>query len=80
MRGILTRIDGGVALRTNSVEGEFEQLPTVGEKFIILGEPLTEGTDVRVVSTSPVVAVDDPTQQTMFIKTENSLYKLEIIQ
>lgn len=52
MRLRLTRLSGGKALRTDSVEGEGE-LPEVGKPFQLTGPGLEFGT--RWVTTSPVV-------------------------
>jgi hypothetical protein len=61
-------------LRTPSVEGETEKLPVVGERFVMEAPPLTEGAFKRLISTSPVSAVDEAG-----FRTENSVYRLELL-
>lgn len=82
MRVKLERIKNGVALRTSEVIGEAGEMPEVGKRFMMTGQPLdpTVG-DTRLVVTSTVVAivgqdepVGDPT--TVTFQTENSMYRV----
>jgi hypothetical protein len=53
----------------NFVEGEFESLPVVGKKFVI-------DNSKYYVMTSEVKEVLDKTENSVFFKTLNSVYKL----
>ena len=64
-------------LRTDSVEGETEQLPTPGEDFVLLGVGLEFGT--RMVRTTPVGEVMNLSEKEMEFKTKNSHYRLELL-
>jgi hypothetical protein len=69
-------------LRTDEMKGQWLRMPEIGESFQIFGESLTEGMDVRMISTTPVKAVarilyDGVVTGAIFL-TENSHYELEI--
>lgn len=66
------------SLRTNSVEGEFTSLPKIGRPFNIIGESLTLGGSMRLITTSLVTKIDQhlPGQAIVF-QTENSRYRLD---
>ena len=72
----LSIISGGVNLRTPTVVGETDQLPTIGQRFVLIGKGLVAGT--RIVSTSPVNKIiysyADP--HTLWLVTQNSTYEL----
>ena len=53
----LTRIEGGEALRTKSVDGYAYNLPVAGSGFRLFAEPIDLEKDTRMVSTSTVKAV-----------------------
>jgi hypothetical protein len=75
----LTKIESNHKnLRTDTVEGVTEMLPTVGESFILIGKPLTEGAIFRTVFTTEIQFVERMGNEIMF-KTRNSTYKVEII-
>jgi hypothetical protein len=56
--------------------GEFLELPTQGQVFVILGDSLTEGGTVRIIETSPVIEVLLHGPGWMEFRTENSHYEL----
>ena len=82
MHGTLTKVFSVHAnLRTTSVTGDFENLPTVGERFNLIGQSLTEGDFMRLVTTSPVVMVwKIPGTPVVCFKTENSVYGLSVTE
>lgn len=68
-------------MRTDSMEGEFEKLPTIGERFQILGDALTIPGGIRLIDTSPVVEVTWVWKpKVLLFVTENSLYLLHSIK
>lgn len=72
-----TNDEGSDSLRTETVEGIFENPPRAGKAFVILGPPIVEGTDARVVATSPVRAVRPIREKTIIeFETANSVYSL----
>ena len=72
--GTMSRVVGGEALRTSSVEGAFTTLPTKGDSFAIVGEGLVFGT--RMVTTSPVEKIISHVNNNVLFKTENSTYEI----
>lgn len=78
MKGILIKISNNDnALRTDSMEGEFEFFPKIGTSFRIFGESLTADGDIRIVTTSVVKNVEQIENIYRF-QTLNSTYKLEV--
>ena len=76
---LLTKIDSNHSnLRTNEVEGVTGNLPEVGKSFTLAGESLTEGADVRIISTTEIKSVDIK-YNTIVFKTKNSTYQLDIL-
>lgn len=76
--GLLTKLStnrGG--LRTTTVQGTFNKLPKKGERFNITGEGLTEGSIMRLVTTSLVTEIVHQIGGTITFKTENSEYRLD---
>ncbi len=74
----LTRVEndgtlGPDAPRTNVIEGSAPELPTVGERFLVIGKALDPRFDARGWSTSVVQRVELP----LFF-TENSTYHLTV--
>lgn len=65
-------------LRTNTVEGVFEHVPTLNERFVLIGESLTEGGLARIISTSPIKVLTVTATGYTF-ETRNSRYDLEIL-
>lgn len=69
-------------LRTTSVEGLFQKLPTPGERFIMVSEPLDSSAGTRYISTSPVQKIVDKVLKrymaTYDFETENTIYRLEV--
>ena len=84
MRGTLTKLHNGSALRTDKVVGEAKE-PVIGKPFILFAQPLDPEADIRVISTSPVDSFEITPPQRMgatdafslekwIIKTANSTY------
>ena len=63
-------------LRSNIIVGETNELPKVGEGFQMLSEGIDFGT--RHVWTSPIKHLEKMNNTYQF-NTENSVYKLEIL-
>jgi hypothetical protein len=75
----LTQVRGPNPLRTQTIDGWFTTEPTVGRSFRFYAEPLTEGAEVRMVATSPVVrVVRCMDKREIVFNTENSTYEIEI--
>ena len=55
--------------------GQCEKLPTLYAPFIMYSDPLQPEYDIRMVVTSPVMAIDK-TSDGMVIHTENSVYEI----
>lgn len=73
----LTRVKGGTALRTDSVEGEGE-LPERGKRFELTGPGLEFGT--RWVTTSPVESVEMRADGSFDVTTHSgSVYHVEVV-
>lgn len=74
-------VTGGSRLRSSAVSGITDSLPTPGDAFRLLGEPISDEANVRVVVTSPVKSVTFPANgdgcQLSFTTTSGSVYKLE---
>ncbi len=67
-------------LRTDSMEGIFEELPKVGETFKIYGEGLVFGN--RYIHTSPIVEIVEAgksDKEYFIFKTMNSTYKITVL-
>lgn len=75
MHGKLERIEGGAALRTDSIEGHVSSLPEVGRNFIMLAEGLTPGSIVRYITTSPVVETRQTDNEFWFSTETGSVYR-----
>lgn len=76
----LTRVVNGSALRTDEVEGFTNALPAHGKCFQMAGESLTPGGIARVVTTSPVVSTEGLDHDVLLVKTQNSTYRLDILE
>ena len=74
---VLHKVLGGVNVRTNSTEGKCNNLPKIGESFMLIAPPLVEGSIARYVTTSEVKEII-PDKNGMIIKTLNSTYKVEV--
>jgi len=72
---ILKLSDNENELRTDHMDGEFKAKPKVGKRFVIMGEPLTAGASVRMISTSPVVSIAK-INNGWELETENSKYRV----
>jgi|TARA_R110000823_G_scaffold191353_3_gene322941 hypothetical protein len=70
-------LEGG--LRTESVNGETNDLPIVGWRFELMAQSLDKTIPaIRVVSTSPVESITEEVFGYTFT-TRNSTYQLEIV-
>ena len=78
--GVLTRINSSHKnLRTDEIEGLFQEIPVVGQRFRIAGEPLDKASSVRLVITSPVEEVRlHPEKGSLEFWTGNSHYGLQL--
>lgn len=76
MKGILVRLEStNNNLRTNEIEGEYDKVPTPGEPFVLIGEPLDPRAHFRMVTTSTVQDVEHFPDKIRFT-TRNSTYEL----
>lgn len=67
-------------LRTDTVEGVTYGLPEVGKGFTMFGEPLDPNVgNMRGVYTTEIKVCDRTGNEFMFV-TENSTYKLEVLE
>jgi len=82
LKGKLTKLSQNVnALRTDDIEGEFENLPTIGEHFIIINdEPINPIASGRIVRTSKIEEIRSEKENQYEFDTENSTYLLEIYE
>lgn len=64
-------------LRTDWVEGETGDLPTIGECFVMFAKPLDPAADIRGIKTTPVISLEYLGNNTIMFKTANSIYALE---
>lgn len=82
MKGIkakLTKISNNKnALRTDSIEGMFIDLPKIDSSFTIFGEPLNPIADARMIYTSYVKEIKMESDKVITLITENSEYQLEL--
>lgn len=78
---ILTRLSSQHRnLRTDEVRGRAEELPRKGERFVLVGPPLTEGAPFRAVTTSEIQEVRHHSEEgSLEFWTENSHYGLQIL-
>lgn len=68
--------DNKNAMRTESIEGEAQNLPEIGKSFVVIGEGLEFGH--RLFNTSMVQNIEERDNK-LIIKTLNSLYQVEIL-
>ena len=78
---VLTKIrSNNTYLRTNKVEGTCANLPTVGDGFLMISEPLN-GIGHRYIKTSVINSVNWVNEGAECIfNTENSIYHLKVIE
>ena len=77
----LTKLsDNKNAIRTSSVEGHLMEAPATGQGLCLHAPPIEEGFDVRVLLTSPVVKLVEEEQGTLKVYTENSVYRIEMLE
>jgi len=81
MHAKITKIESNHQnLRTNDMEGKTPVIPEVGEIFMIFGESLTPGNNMRAIHTTEVQESKyDSETKTFTFKTRNSLYTVEIL-
>lgn len=86
-KGRITKLQGGKAMRTLSMEGVFGALPQEGTCFAIMGAGITPGTFGRIITTSLIVKleegeiVDSDSEKVCIMHTETgSRYMLEILE
>lgn len=72
------RPDTAGGLRTESADGNSERVPTVGEYFKMLGEPLDKNAIVRYIETSEVKTVEKEDKDYIFTTESGSTYKLRV--
>ncbi len=66
-------------LRSDDVDGYYVLPPEVGNSFRFFSAPLDEKMDIRVVTTSPVVKVEESVDGLLTFETLNSTYSLYAI-
>jgi hypothetical protein len=75
-RVLLSRVKSThTRLRTDTVLGWTNALPAVGEPFVMSADPLDPAASMRLVTTTPVVALGAGGE----FSTENSTYRLELV-
>lgn len=75
MKGTLSVVKGGGALRTSTMTGECTE-PTVGVSFFMVGEPLDPALEERHLQTSTVVLVEPRAGGYRFATKSGSVYDL----
>ncbi len=73
-------------IRTDHMDGSFDELPEVGKSFQIFGRSLTPGLDCRAITTTFVREIMDMAKyqgvvsknRFLQFKTANSTYQLEV--
>jgi hypothetical protein len=82
MNGKLTRVTIGEKagpMRTEGTTCLFEGVPTVGERFTVIGPPINDHSSARMVSTSPVAEIIEENELHVTFKTDSgSVYRLDI--
>jgi hypothetical protein len=78
MKVKLTKLIGGSQIRTDSVDGTTDLLPTVGQPFVMVAESLSFIGGFRLVNTSDVQKVTQDDTGAYILDTLNSTYKLTI--
>lgn len=78
-KGRLTKIsENDNAVRTITMCGEYSELPRVGSRFTIYGEPLDRTKDYRMIRTGLIKEIKTrPDLEGVILVTENSTYELE---
>lgn len=66
-------------MRTDTIEGLTEELPSLGKNFTVVGKSLTVGMDCRVFTTTEIQFVENLNNEFVF-NTLNSVYKLEVLE
>ena len=75
----VTSVENGKALRGGVVDGE-GTLPEVGECLTVVAKPIDPEANIRLFRTSCVQAVDEADDGTLLVRTENSTYRVEVLQ
>lgn len=81
MKVKLTKLSNNVnALRTNEVIGKADNLPVIGESFVMTSKPLDPNAAIRLIRTSPVKYISGNMNPDHYIiHTENSTYLIEVL-
>jgi hypothetical protein len=66
-------------LRTDTIEGNADLLPEVGQCFAMTAEPLDPRASFRWVRTTPIQSIE-AMGDTYRFTTENSTYQLEVLR
>lgn len=75
----LTRISGGEALRSDTVEGVTSSLPQCGRMFVMQASPLNPAAFVRQVNTSQVTKIEYTDAARLLHTQTGSIYELEVL-
>lgn len=67
-------------LRTNTVEGVTQELPTLDNMFVMFGKSLTEGMAARVINTSPVKKIEMIDNIYMLTTESGSEYSVKVLE
>lgn len=68
-------------VRTDEVNGESDNLPEIGKRFVLLGEALVKADgNMRIVYTTSVSELTNISDKSMEFKTQNSTYRLDILE
>ena len=78
MRAVLTRLEGGEALRTDSVVGEVGKMPAVGHRVSLVGQGLEFGFRSVITSTVQEIVEEGP-GFSVFVTNSGSVYSLRSI-
>lgn len=65
-------------LRTNEIDGKFEEQPKIGECFMFYSDPINNKCGIRVVRTTSVKNVYYGANKSIIFETLNSTYKIEM--
>ena len=73
-------------LRTDTITGTSEEIPTKGKRFVMTAEPLNPDFSVRVIETTEVTWIRNTPGGALFtginsmvFQTENSTYRLDLL-
>lgn len=72
------RLEGGSALRTNEIEGEWMDKPEVGKQFVLTAKSLS-GVGCRVVNTSSIKTIEEVEKGFVITTESGSKYSIEFL-